>query len=94
LNSTVSPQNILRHELVGLPVNVVKCTDPNFVGLAGVVVDETKNMIVLNAESRVKVSKRTATFRFTLPDGAQVDVDGTRLVGRPEDRLKTKVIKW
>ena len=40
------------------------------------------------------IPKDIATFRFNLPDGVQVDVDGRRLAGRPEGRLKTRVKRW
>ncbi len=41
----ITPQNIFRHELVGLGVEVVKSSHKGFTGIKGEVVDETKNTI-------------------------------------------------
>ncbi len=91
----ITPQNILRHELIGLTVRVTQATDPSFKGIRGTVVDETKNMLkILGPEKALMIPKEIATFRFNLPSGIRVDVDGERLVARPESRLKTRVRRW
>jgi ribonuclease P protein subunit POP4 len=93
--SPITPQNILRHELIGLTVKVSEATSPSIKGIRGAVVDETKNTLkILAPRGTLVIPKDTATFRFKLPDGMQVDVDGRRLVARPESRLKTKVRRW
>ena len=91
----ITPQNILRHELIGLSVRVTEATDPSVNGIRGTVVDETKNMLeILTSEKTLMIPKEIATFRFNLPSGIRVDVDGERLVARPESRLKTRVRRW
>jgi ribonuclease P protein subunit POP4 len=93
--SEITPQNILRHELIGLTVKVMHANNPMMEGIRGVVVDETKNMLMINAKRRrVMIPKNVATFRFDLPRGVRVDVDGERLVAKPENRLKTRVRRW
>ena len=93
--SPITPQNILRHELIGLAVKVSEATNPTIKGLRGTVVDETKNTLKIMAVQGISViPKDIATFRFTLPDGVLVDVEGNRLVARPESRLKTRVRRW
>jgi len=93
--SPITPQNILRHELIGLTVKVSDATNPEVKGIRGAVVDETKNVLkILSSRGTLMVPKSIATFRFKLPDGVQVDVDGRRLVSRPESRLKTRVKRW
>ena len=93
--SGITPQNILRHELIGLTVKVTNANNPMIEGIRGVVVDETKNMLMISAKRRkVMIPKNVATFRFDLPGGIRVDVDGERLVAKPENRLKTKVRRW
>jgi ribonuclease P protein subunit POP4 len=93
--SPLAPQNILRHELVGLPIRVSRATNPTIEGLHGKVVDETRNTLKITTFQRtLTIPKDVATFRFKLPDGAIVEVDGRRLVARPENRLKTKVRRW
>ena len=93
--SPITPQNILRHELIGLTVKVSDATNPEIKGTRGAVVDETKNTLkILSSRGALMIPKNIATFRFKLPDGVQVDVDGRRLVSRPESRLKTRVKRW
>lgn len=59
------------------------------VGLKGTVVDETKNLIVIEtAKKEVKVPKVSATFRFTVENGEKVDVEGSSIAFRPYERPK------
>ena len=93
--SPITAQNILRHELIGLTVKVSAATNPSIKGIRGAVVDETKNTLKIRSpRGTLMIPKDIATFRFNLPDGVQVDVDGRRLAGRPEGRLKTRVKRW
>jgi len=87
-----SPRNIINHELIGLSVEVLESLAESYVGLKGKVIDETYNMLVLEtSEGEKKVLKSVSKFLFTLPNGRKVVVDGSILVGRPEERLKKKV---
>jgi ribonuclease P protein subunit POP4 len=91
----ITPQNLIRHELIGLSVKVTEATDPTMRGVHGSVVDETKNTLsILATTGTILVPKNIAIFRFKLPGGTLVDVDGNRLVARPENRLKTRVRRW
>ncbi len=93
--SVITPQNILQHELIGLGVRVVQSTNASAKGIRGTVVDETRNMLTIAGKNgRVMVPKDTATFRFKLPSGTRVDVNGERLVAKPENRLKTRMRRW
>jgi len=89
----ITPRNIVFHELIGLKVKVLSHSDPTVVGLEGIVIDETRNTLVIRSRNGDKrVFKHCGVFRFFLPNNVVVDVDGTLIVGRPEDRLKR--IKW
>jgi len=89
-----TPKNILRHELIGVEAKVVRSTHKGYVGIKGLVVDETKNTITILQGGRKKmVVKEVSTFRFKLPDGTIVEVEGKMLVGRPEDRVKRRITK-
>jgi ribonuclease P protein subunit POP4 len=87
----IKPRDLIRHELIGLKCIVSEASDPSLVGCEGEVVDETRNMLILRKGTRErKVPKANTTFRFAL-DKWIVDVNGTILVGRPEDRIKKHV---
>lgn len=89
------PENILRHELIGLHLKIVQTRNREIRGIQGLVVDESKNMLTLSKRGRkILIPKTAGIFRFKLANGCLVDVDGTRLVGRPESRLKTKIRRW
>lgn len=91
----ITPRNILRHELIGLPVTVVESSNKYQVGIRGVVADETMKTIVIRTDKGLKmVPKEGSYFLFRLPRGIMVKVEGRQLLGRPEDRLKKKVYYW
>jgi ribonuclease P protein subunit POP4 len=82
---------ILKHEFIGLNAKVVRSTHPNYVGITGKVIDETRNTLVIRHKNKDKVVvKNTAVFHFILPDGTIVEIEGDAIVGRPEDRIKKR----
>ena len=92
---SITPENILRHELIGLEVRIANSCNRQIVGVKGKVIDETRNtLIVADEKIRRTIPKDVAVFQFKLPDGIVVKIDGVKLVGRPEIRLKNKVRKW
>ena len=91
----ITPKNIFHHELIGLPVKVVKSTHKGFVGIEGKVVDETKNTLTIEKDETEKIiPKGVATFHFNLPDGRMVEIEGKIIIARPEDRIKRKFRKF
>jgi ribonuclease P protein subunit POP4 len=93
---SISPSNLVRHELINLAVKIAKSTDSTQKGLKGRVVDETYNTLKIETkEGKEKViPKRNSIFIFTLPNAVKVEVDGKLLIGRPEDRIKKKFARW
>lgn len=92
---TITPQNLVRHELIGLKTRIEKSTDNTQKGLSGTVVDETYNTLKIETKDSEKtLIKENCIFIFTLPDKTKVQVDGKLLVSRPEDRIKKKFPKW
>ncbi|MDY6957959.1 MAG: ribonuclease P protein component 1 [Halobacteriota archaeon] len=88
----ITPKNIIHNELFGLYVSVDKSTSSSMVGLSGKVVDESRNMLMIEtADGEKKLPKSSSTFKFVLPSGENVIVDGKILVLRPEDRIKKRV---
>ncbi|MFW9960175.1 MAG: ribonuclease P protein component 1 [Candidatus Thorarchaeota archaeon] len=88
----ITPENVVRHELIGLPLHIVKSTDPNVVSKRGIILGETKEMIHFgNDDTEVSVPKSNCIFDITLPDGTQVRIKGNVLRGRPEDRMKKRL---
>jgi ribonuclease P protein subunit POP4 len=64
----MTPETLTRHELNGLRVEVVDASNPDYVGIAGRVVVETRGTLHVDDGSRVRqVQKQGATFQFALP---------------------------
>lgn len=91
----ITPENLVRHELIGLKVKIAKSTDSTHEKIAGKIVDETYNTLKIETKEKEKIiPKKNTVFIFTLPNGVKVQVDGSLLVSRPEDRIKKKFPKW
>ncbi|MBI4441155.1 ribonuclease P protein subunit [Candidatus Woesearchaeota archaeon] len=78
--------NILGHELIGIPINILDAKNRQLVGMTGIVVDETKNTFVLDVNGK---KKRVMKKDITLKVGKYI-IQGKLLVARPEERLKVK----
>ncbi len=80
--------NIIYHELICLEAKVVDSKIRSLVGLNGKVVMETRNMLYLYDDKKVRaVPKKVSLFEFTLPSGQTIKLSGTSIIGRPENRL-------
>jgi ribonuclease P protein subunit POP4 len=79
--------NLRKHELIGLQVEVVGSTDPSQLHVAGRVIDETRNLLVVEVAGAAKrIPKQGSRFRFNVQGGIEVEGDEIRF--RPEDRVK------
>lgn len=80
---------VIQHEFIGLETKVVKASNPDLVGIEGVVVDETRNTFtILHDGKRKVVVKETAVFEFVMSDGTVVEIDGKLMLARSEDRIR------
>ena len=77
-----TPENLPRHELIGLEVTVEEHPDPGIEGLTGTVVDETRNFFEIDGR---KVEKK-GLFVFNL-EGEDVEISADLIRKRPEDRV-------
>ena len=84
----VSKKDLLYSTFIGLIVEIVNSTQRNLVGLKGTIVDESKNLIVIEVKDKeVKIPKISSVFRFYVDDGT-VDVDGRKITFRHYERPK------
>jgi ribonuclease P protein subunit POP4 len=87
----ITPGNLTRHEIIGLEAHVVMSSDPGYVCRQGPIVDESKEMIHISTETgNIMVPKMISIFDFKLPNGTVVRVDGHKLRGTPENRIKKR----
>ena len=86
------PENLARHELIGLSVIVAESTNKGLVGISGRIVDETRNTLLVETERGTKrIPKSNTSLTFTLPDGRRARVSGSILISQPENRINKKM---
>ena len=79
--------HVLNKVWMGLPIKVITSKNLSLVGLEGVVVDETQNMIKMETKQGIRnVQKSTGVFAI---DGHRVV--GSEVVLSPHERMKIKV---
>lgn len=86
-----NPYNILRHELIGLDVDVLPISGESY-KMHGVVCNETQNMFLIRDSNKntKSIPKNAAMIVLQLDDGSVVKIDGNLLIGRPEKRTKKR----
>jgi ribonuclease P protein subunit POP4 len=84
----ISSQNVIGHELIGLDILVSGAANPNHRGISGTIIDETKNLLVIETpRGVVRIPKMHSTFRVRLPGRELVEIDGSVMVLAPERRI-------
>ncbi|HEC77436.1 MAG TPA: ribonuclease P protein subunit [Thermoplasmatales archaeon] len=77
-------ENFLKKEFIGLPVRILQSTDKSLEGIKGEIIDETKNMLIIETDRGIKkIAKEIAKFEI---DGKIVE--GKKIKYRPEDRIR------
>ena len=72
--------------IIGLRATIVENSDPTMKSLAGKVILETRNTLVLETpEGRKVLPKKNADFEFS--DASVARVHGSAIIGRPEERI-------
>lgn len=84
----MGPSTIVRSELIGLGVEVVKATNPSLLGIRGKIVDETRNTLVIARGKRLKTVFKDQVTLNIMVKGKTIQINGKLLVNRPEDRVK------
>lgn len=78
----ITPENLVYHTLIGLETVVAESTSPDMVGIRGVVVDETRNTLLITTgySDFSAMKEATATnrqeIRNTAPYSGEPDEEG------------------
>ncbi len=84
----MSERTLAKEELIGLPVTVNQCKDPNWINKTGIIIDETKNTFLIRLNNKSKrIAKNIAKFEFE-QNGMKIRLNGSKIVYKPEDRIK------
>jgi len=94
----ITKKNLLYSTFIGLEAEIVNSSQRGLIGLKGTIVDETKNLIIIEKADaagagdaggkEVRIPKNSSTFRITAESGEKVDVDGRDIPFRPHERAK------
>ena len=83
--------DVVKHELIGLSIKVVDSRNKSNIGIEGTIIDETKNTLIIET----KGDKRKTLFKNnivieTIINNKKIQIKGSCLLGRPQDRIKPK----
>ena len=88
---SVNPKYLIYHDLIGLSAKArlkSNSSRKNFFDI-GVTIDDTQNMLITEKDGITKqFIKKNYVFRFKLPNEDALEVNGEKIVGRPENRLR------
>ncbi len=80
--------DMIRGELIGLKVRVIKSDNISNIDLEGEVIDETKNLLAIKTKKGIKkVLKEQNTFEFEKNKNKTI-VNGKTIQKRPYERIK------
>ena len=85
----IDPKYLVYHDLIGFQVLVKhKKSKANFVD-SGIIIDDTKNLLIVKEDNRTKrFVKKDYQFRVVFKGGI-LEIDGNKIVGVPENRLRS-----
>ncbi|MFW9945925.1 MAG: ribonuclease P protein subunit [Promethearchaeota archaeon] len=86
----ISPRYLIYHDLIGFHIYAKLKSGLSSRGFSyiGVVIDETYNLLITEKENNVKkYIKKDHIFRLKL-NGDLLEVDGSKIIGIPENRLR------
>lgn len=80
-------RDIRERTLIGLHAKIVAATQESDVGIQGLIVDETRDTIVIGEDERRRTQKKDITLDVDI-EGESITINGSDLVGLPEERIK------
>jgi ribonuclease P protein subunit POP4 len=81
-------KNLVKHELIGLYIEVINSKNPTLKGVSGKIIDETKSTIKIKSQKGTKIIIKDQIKMLITIDNKKIEIDGSKLVGKIEDRLK------
>ncbi len=87
-------REILNNPLNNRVITIVNHSDPGLIGLSGVVLKESKNIIFIKTNHKtLMVEKKSGEFLFKI-NKLNIKIHGSLLVNLPKYRKKRKLNRW
>lgn len=81
-------KDLLKMEWIGRKIEIIEAKNKALVGMKGEIMDETKNMFMVEENEKMKrIIKDQVKMKVEF-DNHFYKIDGKLLVGRPEERIK------
>ncbi len=86
----LNKKDLIYSTFIGYPIEIIRSTIENLNGKKGIVVDETKNLLIIEDENKkeLKIPKNSSIFKFFLENGETAIIDGEKICFRPHERPK------
>lgn len=94
----ITPENLVYHTLIGLETVVAESTNPDMVGISGVVVDETRNTLLITTGYSDFSAMKEATaavrseIRSTTPNSCEPDEVGEYFLDKTIPKMHSTFI--
>jgi RNase P/RNase MRP subunit p29 len=84
-------QSLVQVDWIGKEVRILSARNPAYLGIAGMVIDETGHFLAIQVPGKVvRVAKKDCLFQLSW-NSRKFSVKGRLVVAAPEERLKIKV---
>ncbi|MBI2545579.1 ribonuclease P protein subunit [Candidatus Woesearchaeota archaeon] len=79
---------MFRHALVGREISVVAAANSSLIGLQGIVLLDTRDMLTLQtSKGRKAIQKKDVTITLKM-NNQELTIPGAELLGRVDERMK------
>ena len=80
-------KDLMRHEFIGLEMNIIDAKNSSLKGMKGKIIDETKNTFTIKNHTMKKIIKGQVIFTVKIKHQT-FTFEGATLLDKSEDRLK------
>jgi ribonuclease P protein subunit POP4 len=89
----IDQRTIMMHEIIGYPVEIIDASDKSLIGVRGRTVDETMRTVRIqranrNNNAEITVPKKHTVLKLTISADNEINLDCSKIIYRPEDRIK------
>ncbi|MBI2670735.1 ribonuclease P protein subunit [Candidatus Woesearchaeota archaeon] len=84
----IDTKYLLKHEFIGLNIEIISSKNPSLIGMNGKIIDETKFTFKIKTQYGIKKIIKNQVKMLIKINNNKIEIDGNKLIGRAEERLK------